>query len=356
MVRKETAEKISKQELDIATAATELHYKLHPGLELRFGKAGRDACLQGVRNHLAYLTEAILASSQPLFKHYVTWAQEKLAARNIPASELAVNLNCLKEVLALRLPIENYVIAAKFMNSALLQLENNVVKQSSYLKEAAPLYSLASQYLQLLLDGKRAMASRLILDAVEEGADLKDIYLHVFQPVQYEIGRLWQQDQLSVAQEHFCTAATQLVMSQLYPHISGTEKSGHTLVAACVSGDLHEIGIRMVSEFFEMEGWNTYFLGANMPKRSILKTLREQKPDLLLLSATMAYHLREVKEVIAAIQADAVLKHVKVMVGGYPFNAAPNLWKEMSADAYAANALEALEKANKMVSETSGLV
>lgn len=354
IVRKQTAEKISNQELDIATAATELHYKLQPELQKRFGKAGREAWLQGVRDHLAYLSEAILTSSQALFKNYVTWAQEKLAARNIPAGDLAVNLNCVKEVLAQRLPIENYVIAAKFMNSALLQLEKKVARQASYLEEEAPLSSLASLYLKHLMDGDRSAASKLILDEVEKGTGVQDIYMHVFQPVQYEIGRLWQQDKISVAQEHYSSAATQLIMSQLYFKIVGSEKSGHKMVAACVSGDLHEIGLRMVSDFFEMEGWDTYYLGANTPKKSIIKALHEQKPDLLLLSATMAYHLHEITEVIAAIQTDAALRHVKVMVGGYPFNAAPKLWKETGADAYAGNASDAVEQANKLVSGTSG--
>ena len=63
-----------------------------------------------------------------------------------------------------------------------------------------------------------------------------------------------------MAQEHYCTAATQLIMSQLYPYIFTTGKNGRVLVGTCVSGDLHEIGVRMVSDFFEMEGWDTFYL------------------------------------------------------------------------------------------------
>lgn len=353
-MKKQTAEKISDEALEIATAATELNYKLQPELEERYGKAGRDACLQRVRDHLAHLSEAILASSQTLFKNYVAWVQEKLAARNVPAGDLAVNLNCVKEILAQRLPIENYVIAAKYMNSALLQLEKKVTRQSSYLEEEAPLSSLAARYMNLLLEGDRGAASKLILDEVAEGTSVKAIYLHVFQPVQYEIGRLWQQDKLSVAQEHFCSAATQIIMSQLYEHVLGIEKNGYKVVAACISGDLHEIGLRMVSDFFEMEGWDTYYLGANTPKKSIISTLHDQKPDLLLLSATMAYHLHDITALIEAIHADAGLKQVKVMVGGHPFNATPNLWADTGADAFAANASDAVEQALKLVSGSTG--
>jgi len=57
-------------------------------------------------------------------------------------------------------------------------------------------------------------------------------------------------NEVSVAQEHYCTAATQLIMSQLYPHIFAGEKTERTLIATCVAGDLHEIGIRMVSDLF----------------------------------------------------------------------------------------------------------
>ena len=107
---------------------------------------------------------------------------------------------------------------------------------------------------------------------------MKDIYLQVFQRSQYEIGRLWQMNKLTMAQEHYCSAATQLIMSLLYPRIFDTKKIGARLVAACVQGDLHEIGLRIVSDFFEIEGWDTFYLGANTPTSGILDTLRNVAP------------------------------------------------------------------------------
>ena len=191
---------------------------------------------------------------------------------------------------------------------------------------------------------------------MESGTSVKAIYMHVFQPVQYEVGRLWQQDKLSIAQEHFCSAATQLIMSQLYSYISGSRKNGYKLVATCISGDQHEIGLRMVTDFCEMEGWITYYLGANTPKKSIIKMLHEKKPDLLLLSATMTYHVHSITELIAAIRADSAISETKVMVGGYPFNADQGLWQETGADACAVDALNAANQAYRLVSETPGLL
>ena len=80
--------------------------------------------------------------------------------------------------------------------------------------------------------------------------------------------RYWQMNRLTVAQEHYCTAATQMIMSQLYPYIFEGERNGRVLVATCVAENLHEIGVRMVTDFFEMDGWDTFYLGANVPTAS----------------------------------------------------------------------------------------
>jgi methanogenic corrinoid protein MtbC1 len=156
-------------------------------------------------------------------------------------------------------------------------------------------------------------------------------------------------NKLSVAQEHYCTAATQMIMSQLYAHIFTSEKNERTMVATCVEGDYHEIGARMVADFFEMEGWNTFYLGANVPAPSILQTLAERQADLIVISATMTYHIRAVRKLIKAIRSSESTANVKIMVGGYPFNIASELWREVGADAYSASALESVKIAERLV-------
>ena len=153
-------------------------------------------------------------------------------------------------------------------------------------------------------------------------------------------------NQMSVAEEHFCTAATQLIMSQLYPNIFNTKKNGRRLVATGVGGELHEIGLRMVADFFEMEGWDTYYLGSNTPAPSIVRTLTERKTDILAISATMTFHVKLVAELIERVRAIDSGRHIKVMVGGYPFNIEPELWREVNADGYAPNAKQAILVAN----------
>ncbi len=221
----------------------------------------------------------------------------------------------------------------------------------SYLREDAPFASLARAYFDALLRGERHLASRMILDAAEARTSVKDIYLHVFQPVQYEIGRLWQLNVIRVAQEHYCTAATQLIMSQLYPYIFASEKNGRTLVATCVAGDLHEIGVRMVADFFEMEGWSTYYLGGNTPHESVVATIIDQQAHVLAISVTISSHMEAVRELIREVRGNPGCTRVRILVGGYPFSLDPDLWREVGADGSAADADSAIALADEMVKE-----
>lgn len=342
-----------KQNL-IAEAVTNKHFETNPELEIRYGALGRAKYYQDTIYHLSYLSDALRVSEPALFADYVVWAKEMLEGRGIPEKDLADNLLILRDSLAEKLPSDYRQIACSYVDEGVETLNKNLSESTSFINSDEPFAELANSYLDALLRGRRDIASRLILDQIQwKGVAVRDLYLYVFQKVQHEIGRLWQINQLSVAQEHYCTAATQMIMSQLYPYIFSTEKNGKTLVATCVSSDLHEIGVRMVSDFFEMEGWDTFYLGANTPAPDFLKTLKERNADLALISATMIFHLRHVRELIEKIRADKETQNVKIMVGGYPFNIAQNLWREIDADGFAFDAKSAVEMGEKLLEMTN---
>jgi methanogenic corrinoid protein MtbC1 len=187
------------------------------------------------------------------------------------------------------------------------------------------------------------------MDAIDSGSRIKNIYLQVFQPVQREIGRLWHLNMVSVAQEHYVSAATQLIMSQLYAHIFSTEKIGRRIVAACVSRELHEIGIRMVADFFELSGWDSYYLGANLPAESMVQAVKNHQADILALSCTIPVHQKELANTIARVRSEKFEKEVKIIVGGYSLNTFRDAWKRSGADGHAKDAESAVILANRLI-------
>lgn len=345
---REVSRAINERCDELAQAITARQYELHPELAERYGPAGRAKCLQDAGYHLSYLAESIAASQPSLFADYIAWAKVMLEGRGIPASDLARNLEILRDSLRQSLPARMNRVAVEYVESGLEQLPQLPPDVPTCIGRNNPLGRLAKEYLNALLRGERHEASRLVLEAVESGTNVRDIYLHVFQRSQHEIGRLWQMNLLSVAQEHYCTAATQLIMSQLYSHIHRGAKNGHKLVATCVAGDLHEIGVRMVSDFFEMEGWDTFYLGANAPTQSVLETLADREADVLAVSVTITPHVRAATSLIDAVRSSPATRDVKIMVGGYPFNIAPGLWEKVGADACARDALESVSVANQL--------
>jgi methanogenic corrinoid protein MtbC1 len=212
----------------------------------------------------------------------------------------------------------------------------------SHLDPRAPHWTVATAYLSALLRGSRAAALEVITSALASGVAIRDLYRHVFEPAQQEIGRLWQLNQISVAQEHYCTAATQHIMTRLYGDLFDGEKRDARAVAMCVGGELHEVGLRIITDLLELDGWQTFYLGASVPPVAAVQLCVEQKADVLLVSATLPPHITSVAEVIAAFRKRPELSRAKVIVGGRAFRSAPDTWRSIGADGYAANADDCL--------------
>ena len=344
-------ELLRQQQSSLAEDLVNRQFSAQPELARRYGAAGRVKCLQDANYHLAFLADAMNAGDPNLFCNYVAWAKVMLGKRGIPAEDLARHLEVTRIVVADRLGSEASALAVQYLNAGLARLPTMPVEIPTYLMREAPHSELARNYIDALLKGERHIASKMILDAVSAKVPVKEIYLNVFQPSQYEVGRLWQLNEISVAQEHYCTAATQLIMSQLYPYIFASEKGAGTLVATCVAGDLHEIGVRMVTDFFEMDGWNTFYLGANMPAQAVLDTVVQRHAQVLAISATISCHLGAVGELIQKVRAESKCPSVKILVGGYPFLVARDLWQKVGADGIAPNAQEAITLANDLTAQ-----
>ena len=107
----------------------------------------------------------------------------------------------------------------------------------------------------------------------------------------------------------------------------------------------------MVADFFEMDGWNTFYLGANTPHDSVTATIIERQADVLAVSATISYHVDAVRDLIDVVRQHPIAGNVTILAGGYPFNRDPDLWSRVGANGFASNAQNAIALANQLVIE-----
>ncbi len=349
MTTKEISQWLRSQRQPLAEEIVARQYKLQAERWEPLGEDGRRKSVRDASYHLIYLAEALAAEDVALFNAYLAWVKVLFAGLGFSDDVILTTLACTREVLEERLPDDQKDIVLAYLDTGVEALNRAPSQVDSHIEPDSPLHELAESYLNALLRGDRHQAGELVMTAVEAGTPIKQIYLDVFQPVQREIGRLWQTNRISVAQEHYCTAATQLIMSQLYPRIFSGERVDRSMVATCVGGELHEIGVRMVADFFEMEGWDTYYLGANTPTEGVLSTVEQRNPDILAISTTITMHVSEVAVLIEQVRANGAGVDVNILVGGYPFNTSSQLWCQVGADGYAADAQDALQVAEKIL-------
>jgi methanogenic corrinoid protein MtbC1 len=192
---------------------------------------------------------------------------------------------------------------------------------------------LRQRYVDALVAGDLAAASRLIEDA---DADVRAVYLQVLQPALYEIGRRWEEAEISVAQEHLATATTQSLMARLAERFEPSRARGRKVLVACAEGELHSIGVRMVADFLEADGWEVLFVGALSPPAAVAELAAAQRVDVVALSAALA---QRVPELISAVRAVRALDPAPVIaVGGQAFGGDATLALGTGADLYAADA------------------
>ena len=205
-------------------------------------------------------------------------------------------------------------------------------------------------YLDALRRGERRAAFALVDQALDEGASLREVYLEVLQPAMREIGRLWQVNELSVAEEHLATAIAQATMSRSFDRVFvWRDVRTPVLVAACADEERHQLGLRMLCDLLELDGWETSYLGASVPVESLVDLVRKQQPDALAISATVAPSVPRVRNAIAAIRAADLPRQPVIAVGGRAFLDDPGLASRSGAALPAAHAGDAVAALNDRV-------
>jgi methanogenic corrinoid protein MtbC1 len=209
--------------------------------------------------------------------------------------------------------------------------------------------AILGDYLSAISAGDPRRALAVIDGARRAEVGVRTIYLSVLQPALYEVGRRWEQGIMSVAQEHFATAVTQTVMSRLAGEAFLTAPLGErSLIAACVDAERHEVGLRMLCDLLEVEGWTTIYLGPTVPTADLVRMVRDRRPQALALSVSLPPHLLAVRAAIADVRALGAPQPV-VMVGGRALQSDPALAARLGADFTAQDAAEAVDRLRQAV-------
>lgn len=211
----------------------------------------------------------------------------------------------------------------------------------------APIDLLQNRYRKALLHGQSREADAVLDEGLDRGIHVVTLYQDVLGPALERIGELWQQGEMSVADEHLATQIALGQMDRLRREVRPHAARDVRAVVSAVEGNQHTIGARMVADVLAFDGWDVDFLGASLPTSDLVTFVQRRRPQLVALAITLDAHLDTAIDAIAAL--NTLDPKPGVLVGGAAVNGSLGDLKAAGADGFATDSLSALHEARRLV-------
>ncbi|MEA2512034.1 MAG: MerR family transcriptional regulator, light-induced transcriptional regulator [Thermomicrobiales bacterium] len=202
------------------------------------------------------------------------------------------------------------------------------------------------QIIKALVKFDAATADRAVEEALALVA-VDDVCLHVLEAALVEVGDRWRRGEVGTGSEHFASCFVMRKFAALF-NLSQPQYGRGPIVAACVEGELHEIGLLLTSLFLSRHGFRVVYLGANLPLCDLLTVVREVRPMLVMLSAATETAVEKLNVAIATLRGAVVERKgltpaPMIGFGGRIFVDRPELRDEIDALFLGVNARETIE-------------
>ena len=125
---------------------------------------------------------------------------------------------------------------------------------------------------------------------------------------------------------------------------AGTKRRGK-VVMGTVAGDIHDIGKNIVVFMLDVNGFEVYDLGVDVPAQKFIDKIKESGAPIVGLSGFLALAYDSMKQTVEAIKNAGLRDTVKVMIGGGQIT--EEIKKYTGADAYGKDAMVGVSLAKK---------
>ncbi|WP_226529758.1 B12-binding domain-containing protein [Metabacillus niabensis] len=150
------------------------------------------------------------------------------------------------------------------------------------------------EFADSLLKGNQDAAWNIVMNEVGHDISRKDVLENLITKAMQYIGKLWEKDEITVADEHLATSTCEYILVRFDFHMKNTHRfhqvEPRKVMLLCLEKELHDLGIKMVAQLFEENGWNTRLLGPNLPLEEAISFAEKWEPDVIGLSFSIWYH------------------------------------------------------------------
>lgn len=202
---------------------------------------------------------------------------------------------------------------------------------------------LFDEFMALLESEDREKCLELVISKMEKGEiGVVALYTDVLEPSLDLTTCKLDDGEVCIWKEHIRSSIIRTIIECCYPHvIKERERTvgkarGERVFVACPEDEYHEIGAKMVSDFFTMLGYDSIFAGANTPAQEMVSGVRVLRPAYVAISVTNFYNIVAARRCIEGITELRKKSDIdfKIIVGGSAFRGNPDIYREMGADVH----------------------
>jgi 5-methyltetrahydrofolate--homocysteine methyltransferase len=167
------------------------------------------------------------------------------------------------------------------------------------------------------------------------------------------VGEKWKTYEYFIPNVLVSAMATKLSLNTLKPAlITLMPPSAGKAVAGTVRGDVHDIGKNIFLMFMEANGFKVIDLGIDVAPEHFVKTVKKEKPDLLLLSCLYTVTMYSMEDTIIALKKAGLKGSVKTLIGGAPVT--KEFADSIGADGFGIDAMDGVKKAKELLAGRRG--
>ncbi len=204
-----------------------------------------------------------------------------------------------------------------------------------------------------VLEGDKQKAEKLATEAVKSGYNpYLVIEKGLVQGIE-KLGERWEQGTCFLPELVLGAEAVKAGISILQEPIlkSKAMKNLPRVIIGTIEGDIHDIGKTLVATMLSANGFEVINLGVDVKSDNFVKMAKKYEPKFLCLSSLLTTTMQNEIRVMEGLRKANLRKKLKVMVGGAP--ASPSWAKEIGADLYAENAIQAVKVAQREIGHES---
>jgi methanogenic corrinoid protein MtbC1 len=199
--------------------------------------------------------------------------------------------------------------------------------------------SFYGEFLSLLDEGNKERCVDSCLSKLSDKTlDVVTLYQDILAPALREKFCSSSDEEICIWQEHIRTSIVRTIIECCYPLVvrERDEKYLSTLkgrvVVLCPPDEAHEIGARMVADFFLLDGYDVTFIGASTPGSEIIGAIAHFKPEIIAISITNIFNLIATAKAVSEIMDLKKTLDFQVILGGQACKHNPATCRSMNAD------------------------